>query len=524
MRAPARIGKYELLEEIGHGGMATVHRAVLHGMQGFSRPVVIKRILPELAKDEHFVRMFVDEARVSALLQHPNIVQIYDFGGTDEYFIAMEHIDGVPLLRFMRHYGRRNPVPVEAAAYVMLQVCLGLHYAHVLQRDGRPLGLVHRDVSPGNVMLSFQGAVKVVDFGIAKAAEAIDREETRTGTMKGKWSYMSPEQAEGKDVTARSDVFSAGVVLWELLAGRRLFKGKTDYLTLTNVVQARSPLISSVRPDLPEELDRICACALSKRPADRFASAQSMAEALEGLLAGRVFGPAQLGALVREAGSGRRSLASVGVGEFEDDSFSEELEGSLRPGSVTQTGSSLRRRARPRRAVRGAPRWMLMVALGCLLGAGAIVAVLLLLPGPPGAGQARRAEPRGTGSAAVSPPEAAARPQRTQAVAATPKRAPGLVHRPPSRPEPKPAAPPAPESSESEAPARPETSKGPRAAEAPARKAGPVPSERPTKRRRDPVAARPPRAGRPTPRPVRKEGAPATPDLKAGGLTDPYEE
>jgi eukaryotic-like serine/threonine-protein kinase len=311
----AMFGQYELLQEIGHGGMAVVHRALLRGMGGFSRQVVIKRILPELATDQHFVKMFVEEARLSALLDHPNIVQIHDFGVIDgSYFLAMEYIEGVPLHSFMRRYARTG-IPPEATGYIIQQVCIALEYAHGLTRDGQPLGLVHRDVSPANIMLSAHGAVKLLDFGIAKAVQALDREETRTGTLKGKWSYMAPEQVVGQPVTPRSDIFSVGIVLWEMLTGRRLFKAKTDYLTLSNVVQAKVPTVSDFRPDVPKVFDTICARALARRPKDRYRSAEEMSDQLEDFLVGHGYSAPKLAALVaplladRPASSGEEITA-----------------------------------------------------------------------------------------------------------------------------------------------------------------------------------------------------------------------
>lgn len=298
---PLRFGSYELVQEIGHGGMAVVHRANFHAMGGFVRPVVIKRILPELATEAHFIKMFVEEARLSALLDHPNIVQIHDFGVLDsQYFIAMEYIEGIPLHRFIRYYSRARCVPPEAAAFIIQQVCVGLHYAHSLTKDGQPLGLVHRDVSPANIMISSHGAVKLLDFGIAKAVDVIDREETRTGTLKGKWSYMAPEQVVGEPITARSDIFAAGIVFWELCTGRRLFKAKTDYLTLSNVVQAKAPPVTTFRPELPKLFDTVCGRALARRPDGRFRDAEEMADLLEGFLAQNPFTSSKLATMVAE--------------------------------------------------------------------------------------------------------------------------------------------------------------------------------------------------------------------------------
>ena len=336
-----RLGKFELLDQIGHGGMATVHRALLRGMGGFERQVVIKRILPELASDDHFVKMFIAEAKLSAQLDHPNIVQIYDFGVVDKtYYLAMEFLEGVTLLNFIKKHGKGDPVPPSGAAYVIHQVCLGLHYAHCLERDGRPLGLVHRDVSPANVMLTAHGGVKVLDFGIAKAVEAIEREDTRTGTLKGKWSYMAPEQVEGKDVTPRSDIFSAGIMFWEMLTARRLFKAKTDYLTLSNVVRAKVPPISTFRPDVPEIFDRVCAKALARDPDDRYQTADEMADALEEILMTSRFTASQLSTMVGSQISTWETVAPAEPSISNSDSLSDSAVGFV-AGSGEASVSSL---------------------------------------------------------------------------------------------------------------------------------------------------------------------------------------
>ena len=313
VHAPAQFGKFELLEELGQGGMATVHRAVDRSVGGIERQLVIKRILPELSRQEQFIQMFIEEAKLSARLEHPNIVQIHDFGLVDErYFIAMEYIEGVTLLKFIRHFGRRQGISAGAAAFIAHQVCTGLYYAHHLSRSGRKLGLVHRDISPANVMLAVDGQVKVLDFGIAKAVDVIESEETRSGTIKGKWSYMSPEQVEGQPVTSQSDIFSAGIVLWEMLTGRRLFKAKTDYLTLTNVVRARVPPVTYFRPEVPQAFDAICQRALARDIRERYATADEMACDLELILEGIPFGAADLATMVGPLREGAHSSSASG--------------------------------------------------------------------------------------------------------------------------------------------------------------------------------------------------------------------
>src|SRR4051812_17618695 len=225
-------GKYYLLERIGAGGMAEVFLAVAIGPEGFQRTLVIKRMLPHLSQDRSFVRMFIDEAKLSGLLSHPNLVQIFEFGKVDDsFFIAMEHVSGQTLTAVQTKLAEvQRQAPVAASVEIARQVCLGLHYAHALTSStGQPLGVVHRDVSPSNLMLGYHGGVKILDFGIARVAEGLRESQTQVGTMKGKVSYMSPEQIHLGQVDARSDVFAVGIVLHEMLTGRRLFRATTEF-------------------------------------------------------------------------------------------------------------------------------------------------------------------------------------------------------------------------------------------------------------------------------------------------------
>src|SRR5438552_7992286 len=227
--------KYRLLEKIGSGGMAEVFRAVGEGPDGFERPFVIKRIHPRLSEAPEFVRMFVDEARSAARLVHPNIVQVFELvyqdGGS---YIVMEPVDGVDMGRVFRLMARRTERPSPLFfAEVARQVCRGLEFAHGLKRpDGQPGGVVHRDVTPPNIMVDWNGTVKIVDFGIARAMQDLQTHAAEVGTIKGKMSYVAPEQLEGRVADARSDVFSLAVVLHELLSGQRLFQGENDLETL----------------------------------------------------------------------------------------------------------------------------------------------------------------------------------------------------------------------------------------------------------------------------------------------------
>ncbi|HEY2746027.1 MAG TPA: serine/threonine-protein kinase, partial [Polyangia bacterium] len=229
-------GKYQLLERLGRGGMAEVWKAKALGPKGYARKLVVKRILPELACDEEFVRMFVEEARLSASLNHRNIVQVYEFGEVGgEYYLAMEWVHGRDLNSLMKSMKDRDAAPpVELAAYVAREVCRALAYAHALtDEDGQPMRLIHRDVSPSNVMVGFDGSVKLLDFGIAKALALASENRTQVGVLKGKFGYMAPEQVDcDADVDHRADLFVAGVVLWEMLTLRRLFKGSSDMHTI----------------------------------------------------------------------------------------------------------------------------------------------------------------------------------------------------------------------------------------------------------------------------------------------------
>jgi serine/threonine protein kinase len=290
-----RFGRYVLIEMIGKGGMAEVYRAVAHGLEGFQRVFVIKRILKDKSTSPEFVEMFVNEARISALLNHPNIVQIYDFGQIEgSYFLAMEHVRGKDLLSVLRQLRATGKhMSAEVAAYIAQQVALGLDYAHTLSHAGKNLKIVHRDVSPSNVMLLRAGGVKLLDFGIAKAAMEIKTEnETQAGLVKGKLSYVSPEQIKGAgNIDGRSDVFALGVVLWESLTGRRLFFDRNDFQTMRNVVERPVPPPSTQRADVPAALDFIVLRALERDPTRRYPDARTMADELEAVLQEARFAP-----------------------------------------------------------------------------------------------------------------------------------------------------------------------------------------------------------------------------------------
>jgi serine/threonine protein kinase len=284
---PEKFGRYILLDRIGAGGMAEVFRAVMPGVEGFQRTFVLKRILAERAQSPYFVEMFVQEARINALLNHPNIVQVFDFGNVGgTYFLAMEYVRGRDVSEMLRRLRARDrPCPVAVAAFIAREVAGALEYAHSLTAsDGTPLNIVHRDISPSNIICLRAGGVKLLDFGIAKALNEPEIERTGQGLFKGKLSYISPERIKDLPVDGRADLFALGAVLWELLAGRKLFRGKTEFDTLKNVAQMPVPPPSSIRGDVPPELDRIVARALARDPAQRYATGQELADDLDRLL------------------------------------------------------------------------------------------------------------------------------------------------------------------------------------------------------------------------------------------------
>lgn len=270
----ARLGKYQLIRRLATGGMAEIFLARAQAIHGFEKLVVLKRILPQHAQSEDFIRMFLAEARLAARLHHPNIVQVYDIGEeASTYFFTMEYVQGQDLRRLVRAARRKQtPIPLEHILHVIMGMAGGLHHAHEkMGSDGQPLGIVHRDVSPSNVLVTYDGDVKVVDFGIAKAAAA--QVSTIAGTLKGKIPYMSPEQCRGEAVDRRSDIFSIGTLLWELTTGKRLFAGENEFAILNRVAKADVPPPSSIRPQYPPELEAIVMRALAMRPEDRYMTA-----------------------------------------------------------------------------------------------------------------------------------------------------------------------------------------------------------------------------------------------------------
>ena len=275
-----RFGKYTLVAKLATGGMAEIFLARLHGDGGFEKLVCIKRILPHLAKDPQLIAMFLDEARVAARISHPNVCQVFELGEWHGmYYIAMEYLEGVPLSVFRRKQLYPLLPDPRLVAGFGVQACEGLHHAHQLKRpDGELLGVVHRDISPQNLFATTDGIVKVLDFGIAKVQDASIR--TSTGVVKGTYAYMAPEQLRNEALDRRVDVWAVGVVLWETLAQRQLFKRDTEFLTFEAITKLPIPGICEVRPDVPPLLGDVLARALARQPAERFSSARALGEAL----------------------------------------------------------------------------------------------------------------------------------------------------------------------------------------------------------------------------------------------------
>jgi hypothetical protein len=272
------IGRYEIVGQLAKGGMAEILLGRINGPSGFERPVVIKRILPHLAEQPRFVDMFLDEARIAASIQHKNVVQVTDLGHSGEHlYLVMEYLEGENLASLIkRSLTEEQSLPYGLTAYIVAEACAGLHAAHELRgEDGQPLELVHRDVSPQNVLVTYSGEVKLLDFGIAKAVVRVSP-ETNTGELKGKTEYMSPEQVRGLPLDRRSDVFALGVVLYELTARRRLFKRDSMLATFEAITKDPIPRPSKVARDCPPSLERVVARALERDPAARYSTAAEM--------------------------------------------------------------------------------------------------------------------------------------------------------------------------------------------------------------------------------------------------------
>jgi serine/threonine protein kinase len=280
--------KYRVIKRLEAGGMAEVYLGEAVSMEGFKKTVAIKRVLPHLAQNEAFIQMFLDEARLSARLDHANIVSVFDISKKeDTYFLVMEYVDGANLKKVVESLKKRGQrIGLGAAVLIAMESCRGLSYAHELpDENGVPLRIVHRDISPPNILLTRRGEVKLADFGLAKASTQL--QTTDPGVVKGKFSYLSPEAAEGNEVDARADIFSIGIVLWELLAGKRLFLGENDYATVKLVQRANIPRLAPLNREVDEAFEEILLRALSKDPKYRFQSARELGDTLAGYLFNR---------------------------------------------------------------------------------------------------------------------------------------------------------------------------------------------------------------------------------------------
>jgi len=417
MRTGEAFGSYKLLRRLAAGGMGEIWLAEQKGSAGFSKRVVVKTILECFADDPALVEMFLDEGRIAANLSHPNIAQTFDLGqcgkGSDApYYIAMEYVHGRDLRDLLiTNIERKQFIPLNLVLRIIADVCQGLHHAHTVKTsEGHPDGIIHRDVSPQNILITFDGVVKIVDFGVAKATERASK--TKSGVLKGKYAYMSPEQVRSKSLDARADVFSVGVVMYELVTGRRLFKRDSEMKTLDAVISAIVPKPRRFDTSVPTEVEALLLKALSQRPKDRFQSAQQMQLAIEDVMIElqlpassahlaafmqKVYGGEEEDEDDKYAGRGSRSRSELmrkmeslpGVGDKAE--FKLERTGSFTPMSSAAAGSSLHEPTRNIRYGQKQPipprrnRPWLIPVLGLLagtLGVGGYFAVAALMEKP----------------------------------------------------------------------------------------------------------------------------------------------
>ncbi|XYH94486.1 serine/threonine protein kinase [Sorangium sp. So ce1128] len=299
--------RYRVIKRLASGGMAEVFVAESAGIEGFKKQVAIKRVLPQLSKKEQFIAMFLDEARLSAHLSHSNVVSVFDIGvGDGTYFIVMEYVDGADLRALLEHQKKvGRPMSVEVAAFMAAKMCQGLAYAHELATaDGKPLQIVHRDITPANVLITRYGEVKIVDFGLAKASSQLA--ESDAGIIKGKFGYLAPETVLEQGVDQRVDIFALGIILWEMLAGRRLFLGDSDYITVRLVRDAVIPSLQQLNSEVPRELEQIIRRALARDPGARYRTARDLGRDLTRFLYryGRPVSEDDVAALVERAKGG----------------------------------------------------------------------------------------------------------------------------------------------------------------------------------------------------------------------------
>jgi eukaryotic-like serine/threonine-protein kinase len=338
-RAPQRvIGRYALYGEIAAGGMATVHVGRLVGPVGFSRTVAIKRLHPQFAKDPEFVSMFLDEARVAARIQHPNVVATLDVVALEgELFLVMEYVEGETLARVLRTLKQqKRRMPPKIAAAIVVNLLNGLHAAHEAKSErGEPLGIVHRDVSPQNVLIGVDGVARVLDFGVAKATGRV--QSTRDGQVKGKLGYMPPEQISGEKVDRRLDVYASAVVLWEALTSQRLFEGDNDAVVLNLVLAGGAKAPSTIVPGLPAGVDEIVAKGLARNPKDRFETAHDLAIAIEDTIG--IESPRKVGEFVQACAAEAIAKRAARVKDVESISSAGSLDEMMSAASFTDSAS-----------------------------------------------------------------------------------------------------------------------------------------------------------------------------------------
>ncbi len=411
LSVPRSIGRYEIVGHLASGGMAEVFLARMVGPSGFERPVVIKRILPHLARQTAFVDMFLDEARIVAQIRHPNVVHVEELGRDGaELFLAMEYLEGETASGLIRRLiAHKEMLGVSLAAHLVAEACAGLHAAHELtDMDGRMQNLVHRDVSPQNLFVTYSGGLKVIDFGIAKAADRATR--TEAGQVKGKLQYMSPEQCLSKPIARTSDIFALGTVLYELSTGRRLFKMASPMHVLKAICELPIAPPSAVVPDYPASLERICVRALAKSPADRYQTAAEMRKdlllALRGLDQNGVAEEA-LASLMRRIFADRIEAKSEMLRRVRSGSAVTSVPAAETDDSVEIPGVDEMTRTDPSQVVekRGrASRWssLAAAALGIVSLAGSVVVYTSRAPKTPIDRQAIASAP------STKPPEVAA--------------------------------------------------------------------------------------------------------------------
>ena len=424
----ARVGRFELIHRFAIGGMGEIFLARERGIAGFDRQVVVKLLIPELAEQADLVTLFIDEARIAANLTHPNIVQIFDFGRDDSgYFLAMEYVPGQNLARICARAVRdeRKLLGRELAVHIVAEMARGLDHAHhACDSDGKPLGIVHRDVSPHNLLLSIHGDVKLMDFGIAMASNTLHR--TATGVIRGKFGYMSPEQLAGQPVDVTTDVYSAGVVLWELTLMRRLWPGQDDLAVLDQARAGKVPRPREIDPTYPADLEEIVMHAVERDRSQRTASAGALAADLRGWLAlqGAVIERSELGAVVTKLFPEIDHVAPA-RGEAEPEPQTASL-----PEPTTTTAPAMPRPSPPLVETAPPPRpprrraWIAFAAVSVI--AGGVLAIAVLghrdpdAPSPPPPVTAIAAPPAADASSASAASDASAAPPPDDAGSSAP--------------------------------------------------------------------------------------------------------